>query len=161
MSLRWSWRRIPSHGEHPNPGNSLFFVDQASLSTNRGLMAALLCDRTEKRQAFFEGLVKPDSTLAVATSCHWVKKIISYSNFHQTFQIGSYFFRNTYGLVKKIFRAKKRTSIGLIFSHFRSIFLIFGLFFSPTENFVIFICFTINFLNCFVYCPSGHFKINV
>ena len=103
----------------------------------------------------------PDSTLAVATSCHWVKKIISYSNFHQTFQIGSYFFRNTYGLVKKIFRAKKRTSIGLIFSHFRSIFLIFGLFFSPTENFVIFICFTINFLNCFVYCPSGHFKINV
>ena len=103
----------------------------------------------------------PDSTLAVATSCHWVKKIISYSNFHQTFQIGSYFFRNTYGLVKKIFRAKKRTSIGLIFSHFRSIFLIFELFFSPTENFVIFICFTINFLNCFVYCPSGHFKINV
>ena len=79
----------------------------------------------------------PDSTLAVATSCHWVKKIISYSNFHQTFQIGSHFFGNTYGLVKKIFRAKKRTSIGLIFSHFRPIFLIFGLFFSPTENFVI------------------------
>ena len=73
----------------------------------------------------------------VATSCHWVKKIISYSNFHQTFQIGSHFFGNTYGLVKKIFRAKKRTSIGLIFSHFRPIFLIFGLFFSPTENFVI------------------------
>ena len=74
-----------------------------------------------------------------------MKKIISYSNFHQTFQIGSYFFRNTYGLVKKIFRAKKRTSIGLIFSHFRSIFLIFGLFLSPTENFVIFIGFTIYF----------------
>ena len=136
------------------------------LTSNNFIFFILICTSPKKCWIFvgtknYICVLMPDSTLAVATSCHWVKKIISYSNFHQTFQIGSYFFRNTYGLGKKIFRAKKRTSIGLIFSHFRSIFLIFELFFSPTENFVIFICFTINFLNCFVYCPSGHFKINV
>ena len=79
----------------------------------------------------------PDSTVPVATSCHGVKKITTSPQNYQTFQAGSYFFRNIYGLMKKIFVAKKITSIGPILSHFGSIFQIFGQIFSPTENFAI------------------------
>ena len=82
-------------------------------------------------------MVKPDSTVPVATSCHGVKKITTSPQNYQTFQAGSYFFRNIYRLMKKIFVAKKITSIGPILSHFGSIFQIFGQIFSPTENFAI------------------------
>ena len=81
--------------------------------------------------------IMPDSTVPVATSCHGVKKITTSPQNYQTFQAGSYFFRNIYGLMKKIFVAKKITSIGPILSHFGSIFQIFGQIFSPTENFAI------------------------
>ena len=79
----------------------------------------------------------PDSTVPVATSCHGVKKITTSPKNYQTFQAGSYFFRNIYGLMKIIFGAKKITSTGPILSHFGSIFQIFGQIFSPTENFAI------------------------
>ena len=79
----------------------------------------------------------PDSTVTLATSCHGVKKITSYPKNNQTFQAGSYFFCKICALMKKIFGAKKITSIGPILSHLGSIFRIFAQFFSPTENFVI------------------------